>query len=147
MVALFNRYEMKTVTNVHFRFLVCSEPEMSPEKKLIDTLPLPHQLMIICMGRHLGTNHMVVYGSCLWNVKMGIFSENYEMFSGYPIKCNYVCFTCFILKCLKMPRNQDSVSPVCEFKNPLKIILHIWAPPDSHFLDKKKNKKNYPSPP
>lgn len=65
LVALFNRYEMKTVTNVHFRFLVCSEPEMSPEKKLIDTLPLPHQLMIICMGRHLGTNHMVVYGSCL----------------------------------------------------------------------------------
>lgn len=140
MVALFNRYEMKMQN--------CDQRSLSVfgvfrtrnvTRKKIDWQPPPSPSNVDYL--HGETFRYKSYGS-LWQLlvkcEKGQFFRKLWDVLWLPYQVLLCMLYMFILKCLKMPRNQDSVSRVCKFKNPLKIRSHIWAPPDSQILDKKK---------
>lgn len=132
---------------------VGSEHEMSLEKKVIDPPSIGDYLHGYTLSYQSYGSLWQLLGTGAWfwtreNVKKGQFFRKFWDRPWLFFIVLYVSCTCFILKCLKILKSRDHVSPACKpilanLKIHWKIKSHIWALSASHFLDQ----KNYPLPP
>lgn len=161
LVALFIRYGMKMRNcgqNFHFRFCAwkvgwVQNTKCHSKRRWLTPPSIGDYLhgYTLSYQSYGSLWQLLGTGAWLWtreNVKKGQFFRKFWDRPWLFFIVLYVSCTCFILKCLKILKSRDHVSPACKpilanLKIHWKIKSHIWALSASHFLDQ----KNYPLPP